>query len=230
MATPEEGYLWSDGSTEAKTFAWSIATAKLTITAKNISKVYGEDDPELTVNAVIIRFVDVREGRYYYDPVYWAVAKGIAVGTSETTFSPRLTATRAEVITFLWRMVGRPEPETTDCAFEDVPEVAYYRKAVLWAYENGITVGINRNTFGSNKICTREQFITFLWNVDGKPEPAITEIPFEDVKPGYSYKAILWAYENGITAGTSQNTFDRKAGCTRAQAVTFLYRYCESGN
>ncbi len=114
------------------------------------------------MTAVIIRFVDVPEGCYYYDPVYWAVAKGITAGTSETTFSPRRTATRAEVVTFLWRMVGSPEPETTECAFEDVPDGAYYRKAVLWAFENGITAGTSPNTFGRKAGCTRAQIVTFL--------------------------------------------------------------------
>ena len=111
--------------------------------------------------------------------------------------------------------------------FEDVPDDAYYRKAVLWATETRITAGINAERFGSDTVCTREQIITFLWKMAGKPEPSITENPFDDVKPGYSYKAILWAYENGITAGTSPSSFNRKAGCTRAQIVTFLHHYSE---
>ena len=173
------------------------------------------------------RFDDVTkpEEQYYFDPVYWAVEKGITAGTSDKLFSPEAPGTRAQVVTFLWRAAGEPEPTKTENPFADVKADAYYYKAVLWAVENGVTKGTSADKFSPDDTCTRAQIVTFLWRNDGKPEPAKTDNPFTDVTAdAYYYKAVLWAVENGVTKGTSADKFSPDDTCTRAQIVTFLYR------
>ena len=158
-------------------------------------------------------------------PIDWAVVNRITAGTSATTFSPKASCTRAQFVTFLWRTSGQPEPTTTENPFTDVKAKAYYYKAVLWAVEQGITSGTSATTFSPNEPCTRAQVVTFLWRMEGSPEPTQTENPFTDVKAkAYYYTAVLWAVEKGVTSGTSQTTFSPKGFCTRAQCVTFLYR------
>ena len=170
-------------------------------------------------------FVDVREGEYYYDAVLWAVENGITAGTSATTFSPDAGCTRAQVVTFLWRTAGQPEPASSGNPFTDVRAGEYYYKAVLWAVERGITNGTSATTFSPDDTCTRAQIVTFLWRFEGQTEPTSAANPFTDVQPSaYFGKAVLWAVENGITNGTSPTTFSPDDTCTRAQVVTFLYR------
>ena len=173
------------------------------------------------------RFDDVRDpSAWYFTPVYWAYnhEPRITAGTTPTTFGPSVTCTRAQIVTFLWHAAGDPEPILTESPFSDVQKPTdYYFKAVLWAYENGITQGLNATTFGVKQSCTRAQIVTFLWSFAGSPE-ADAENPFTDVKPGAYYrKAVLWAKENGVTSGTSPTTFSPGAPCTRAQCVTFLH-------
>ena len=172
------------------------------------------------------RFDDVTdESQYYFDPVYWAVDKGITTGTSAAKFSPDVGCTRAQVVTFLWRAAGEPEPETTENPFADVKENAYYYKAVLWAVEKGITKGTTATTFRPDQTCTRGQIVTFLWRYSDQPKTEKAENPFADVAAGEYYTdAVLWAVEKGITTGTTPTTFRPGATCTRAQIVTFLYR------
>ena len=174
----------------------------------------------------LFRFDDVQdESQYYFTPVYWAVDNGITTGTSPTTFSPNAGCTRAQVVTFLWRAAGKPEPTTSENPFEDVTSDAYYYKAVLWAVEKGITTGTSATTFRPDRTCTRGQIVTFLWRYNGQPEPENGNNPFADVPAGqYYYKAVQWAVENGITKGTSADKFSPDSTCTRAQIVTFLYR------
>ena len=170
-------------------------------------------------------FTDVTEDKYYYDAVLWAVQNGITAGTSDTTFSPKESCTRAQIVTFLYRAAGSPDVSAASCAFDDVSEDAYYRNAVLWAVENGITAGTGDTTFGPKDSCTRAQAVTFLYRYFGSPEVSAASCDFTDVSENaYYYKAVLWAVENGITAGTSSTTFGPKDTCTRAQIVTFLYR------
>ena len=172
-------------------------------------------------------FEDVKEGKYYYDAVLWAYYHDpqITGGTDETHFSPNKTCTREQIVTFLWKAKGAPEPTMTFNPFTDVKESKYYYKAVLWAVQNGITGGVGDGKFGVGQPCTREQAVTFLWKACGSPEPTTTENPFTDVKEGkYYYKAVLWAVENGITGGTSADKFGVGKTCTRAQIVTFLYK------
>ena len=170
-------------------------------------------------------FTDIRESAYYHDPVLWAVANNVTNGTSDSTFSPDEGCTRAQVVTFLWRAAGKPDPASSESPFSDVKEGAYYFNAVLWAVETGITNGTSDTTFSPDETCTRAQIVTFLWRYEEQPAPAGTSNPFADVKPSaYFGSAVLWAVETGITNGTSATTFDPEDTCTRAQVVTFLYR------
>ena len=172
-------------------------------------------------------FVDVQEGQYFYDAVLWAVnAKPqITTGTGKTTFSPNAACTRGQIVTFLWRAAGTPEPTLKVCPFKDVDEGAYYYKAVLWAVETGITTGTGKTAFRPNKTCTRAEAVTFLYRYAGSPGVQTGSCAFTDVTEGaYYYKAVLWAVETGITAGTTPSTFTPTKNCTRAEAVTFLYR------
>ena len=174
----------------------------------------------------VLRFDDVKDpAQYYYEPVYWAVDKSITTGTGAATFSPNAGCTRAQVVTFLWRAAGEPEPTKGDNPFQDVKPNAYYYKAVLWAVEKGITTGTSATTFRPDATCTRGQIVTFLWRYNDMPEPTKTDNPFADVKADqYYYKAVLWAVEKDITKGTSDTKFCPDSTCTRGQIVTFLYR------
>ena len=170
-------------------------------------------------------FVDVKETDYFYDAVLWAVGCGITKGTDATHFSPNAGCTRGQVVTFLWRAAGSPEPAGTENPFKDVKETDYFYDAVLWAVENGVTAGTTKTTFSPDSTCTRGQIVTFLWRADGSPSPKGSSNPFVDVKESdYFYAAVLWAVENGVTAGTGKTTFSPNDTCTRGQVVTFLYR------
>ena len=164
-------------------------------------------------------------GHYAHMPIDWALFNKITMGDSETTFGPNKVCTRGQIVTFLWRAAGNPEPTTTENPFSDVKQSDYFYKPVLWAVEHGITVGTDPGKFSPGATCTRAQIVTFLYRYEGEPAPTSTENPFRDVKTtDYFYNAVLWAVENTITIGTSSTTFSPGEGCTRAQVVTFLYR------
>ena len=171
-------------------------------------------------------FVDVEEGSVYEDAVYWALESGVTNGTDETHFSPYDPCSRAEAVTFLWRTAECPEPTISECPFEDVTDTeAYYYKAVLWAYENGITKGTSDTTFSPFETVTRAQMITFVYRMSGESAKA-GEIPFTDVDAdAYYAEAVMWAVSNGVTNGTAADTFSPNEECVRYQVVTFLYRY-----
>ena len=176
-------------------------------------------------NTGSFNFHDVSRLDYFYDAVKWAAENGIASGTGRYTFSPNAVCTRAQTVTFLWRAAGSPLPRYRVCPFTDVQPSDYYYNAVLWAVEQGITTGLNATTFGPDVTVTRGQVATFLYRAASAAKPS-TFNPFTDVKTtAYNYDAILWAYDNRITTGTSDTTFSPDAYCTRAQIVTFLYRY-----
>ncbi len=165
------------------------------------------------------------EDHWAHNAIDWAYFGGITSGTTPNTFSPEMTITRSQAVTFLWAAADKPEPESTENPFTDVTNSDYFYKPVLWARENGVTSGTGPNTFGPYEVCTRSQIVTFLWAAAGKPEPESTENPFQDVlETDYFYKAVLWARENGITSGTATDTFGSYDVCTRAQVVTFLYK------
>jgi len=170
-------------------------------------------------------FTDVSTSAYYYDAVQWLIAQGITEGKTETTFEPNSGCTRAQMVTFLWRAAGSPEPKSVDCQFTDVDMDSYYGKAILWAIENGITNGTSDTTFSPDKECSRAQMAAFLCRMaDG--EAANDESTFVDVKAdAYYAEAVQWAVEKGITNGTTATTFSPNVVCTRGQMVTFLYRF-----
>ena len=170
-------------------------------------------------------FVDVSESDYYYEPVLWAVDKGITNGTDATHFSPNDTCTRGQIVTFLWRAAGSPKPTSTTNPFTDVTSSDYYYNAVLWAVGKNITNGTSATTFGPNDGCTRGQVVTFLHRFENSPKPSSTTNPFVDVSSSeYYYTPVLWAVGKGITNGTDATHFSPDSTCTRGQIVTFLYR------
>lgn len=176
-----------------------------------------------------MNFIDVKTTDYFYDSVKWAVNKGVTTGTSSTTFSPYNPCKRAEIVTFLWRAAGSPEPTITRNPFKDVNAVTHssYYKAILWASQKGIAAGTSTTTFSPDQVCTRAQIVTFLYRYAGKPSGYYSN-PFKDVgatNEASYYNAILWASGKGITTGSSPTTFSPYASCNRAEAVTFLYRY-----
>ena len=171
-------------------------------------------------------FTDIPEGKWYTKEVLWALRKGITSGTTATQFSPNNGCTRAEVVSFLWRAAGCPEPQSTENPFTDVPEGKWYTKAVLWAAENKITSGTTPTTFSPKDTCTRGEIVAFMYRNAKSPEVQNVQNEFTDVPEGKWYTApVLWAAKQGVTSGLTPTTFAPNATCTRAQIVTFLYRY-----
>lgn len=222
--TPDAGYVLGDlgvtdknGKTLPLTkksdtqYTFTMPTGGATVKAS-----FGKDSAGQT------GFVDVKDGDYFYDAVRWAVEKGVTNGTDATHFSPDANCTRAQIVTFLWRAAGSPEPRGVS-GFVDVAEDSYYAKAVAWAVEQGITNGTDTTHFSPDASCTRAQSVTFLYRALGqKPggQAAFADVPAES----YYADAVAWAAEQGITNGTDATHFSPNAVCTRAQIVTFLYR------
>ena len=173
-------------------------------------------------NSMLNFFYDVPNGAYFYEAVKWAVENGITTGVGNDLFAPEQPCTRAQIVTFLWRAAGSPEPKAMS-SFTDVPANAYYAKAVAWAVENGITNGMTATMFAPDATCTRGQSVTFLYRALKGTASGSTN--FTDVKSDAFYAdAINWAVANNVTNGTSNTTFSPNADCTRAEIVTFLYR------
>ena len=174
-------------------------------------------------NSMLNFFMDVKAGDYFYDAVLWAAEKGITSGTDATHFSPNAACTRAQIVTFLWRAAGSPEPKGTG-SFADVPADSYYTKAVAWAVENGITGGTGDGKFSPDATCTRAQAVTFLYRTSGASAVS-GNAAFSDVATNAYYAAaVKWAEKNGVTGGIGGGLFGSGNDCTRAQIVTFLYR------
>lgn len=219
--TPDKGYAVAKVLVDGK----SVGSVK-SYTFKNVTK-------DHTIEAIFMKsngnpatgvFVDVAEGSYYEEAVDWAVKNGITTGTGNNYFTPDGICTRAQAVTFLWRVAGSPTPKTEAMPFEDVLDGSYYYEAVLWAVENGITVGTSATTFSPELTCSRAHIVTFLWRAANSPSVK-TDNPFTDVAgDAYYNDAVLWAVKHKITAGTTLSTFSPDEGCTRAQIVTFLYR------
>ena len=170
-------------------------------------------------------FVDVNQEDYYYDAVLWAVNNNITTGYDDTHFAPLENCNRAQVVTFLWRTMGKPEVKTTKNPFVDINEDDYFYQAVLWAYENKITTGKDKTHFAPNEYVTRSDFVTFMYRQKGEPDVNGIKNPFEDLKEDQYYtNAVLWAYENGITSGKDKTHFAPFDICIRGDVVTFLYR------
>ena len=224
-ATPDKGYvlesltvLDKDGKALALPdkgsgkYTFVMPAGKVTVKA-----VFMDD------NTMLNFFTDVHAEDYYYDAVLWAAQKGITGGMSDTLFAPNAACTRAQIVTFLWRAAGSPEPKQLS-TFGDVPADAYYAKEVAWAVENGITDGTSDTTFAPGTICTRAHGVTFLSRA-AKANTASGNSNFADVDANAYYaSAVKWAVDNGITNGISSSLFGPDSSCTRAQIVTFLYR------
>ena len=225
-ATPASGSEYS--KTWSGNFSWNLDGTGLTdpdgyadmSAAEILADLFGDAETQPSQKG----FNDVKPGDYFYDAVNWAVEKGITTGTSATTFSPNASCTRAQIVTFLWRASGSPEPKTASNPFTDVAANAYYCKAVLWAVENGITTGTSATTFSPGAPCTRAQGVTFLWRANGR-KAASAAASFTDVaSDAYYAPAVAWAAEQNVTGGVGNGLFSPDTTCTRAQNVSMLYR------
>ena len=225
-ATPATGTEYKE--TWSGNFSWNLNSSGLTdpdgyadmSAAEILADLFGDAKTQPSQKG----FNDVKSGDYFYDAVNWAVEKGITTGTSATTFSPNASCTRAQIVTFLWRASGSPEPKTASNSFTDVAANAYYRKAVLWAVENGITTGTSATTFSPGAPCTRAQGVTFLWRANGS-KAASAAASFTDVASDAFYApAVAWAAEQNVTGGVGNGLFSPDTTCTRAQIVSMLYR------
>ena len=184
---------------------------------------------KVEINAAFVKevetspFSDVSTSAYYYEAVKWAQEKGITGGIGNGLFGPNQPCTRAQIVTFLWRAAGSPEPKSMS-SFSDVSADSYYAKAVAWAVENGITTGTGDGKFSPDATCTREQAVAFLYRASGSPAVSGGSA-FSDVAANAYYAdAVAWAEKNGVTGGIGGGLFGSGNTCTRAQIVTFLYR------
>lgn len=225
-ATPASSSEYS--KTWSGNFSWNLDGTGLTdpdgyadmSAAEILADLFGDAETQPSQKG----FNDVKPGDYFYDAVNWAVEKGITTGTRATTFSPNASCTRAQIVTFLWRASGSPEPKTASNPFTDVAANAYCCKAVLWAVENGITTGTSATTFSPNAPCTRAQGVTFLWRANGS-KAASAAASFTDVaSDAYYAPAVAWAAEQNVTGGVGNGLFSPDTTCTRAQIVSMLYR------
>ena len=225
-ATPATGTEYKE--TWSGNFSWNLNSSGLTdpdgyadmSAAEILADLFGDAETQPSQKG----FNDVKPGDYFYDAVNWAVEKGITTGTSATTFSPNASCTRAQIVTFLWRASGSPEPKTASNPFTDVAANAYCCKAVLWAVENGITTGTSATTFSPDAPCTRAQGVTFLWRANGS-KAASAAASFTDVASDAFYApAVAWAAEQNVTGGVGNGLFSPDTTCTRAQNVSMLYR------
>lgn len=202
------------------------ATAKKDGTKTRTCKICGATDTVVAAGTKLKNpFGDVKASDYYYEPVLWAVKNSVTSGLSKTEFGPSDYCTRGQVVTFLWRAAGCPTVKNNKNPFVDVKSSQFYYKAVLWAVEQGITSGTSNTTFEPNATCSRGQIVAFLYRFAGSPKVS-TSNPFTDVSSKqYFYKPVLWAVKNGITSGVDKTSFAPDETCTRAQVVSFLYRY-----
>ena len=174
-------------------------------------------------NSLLSFFYDVPNDAYYYEAVKWAVKNGITDGIGNSLFGPDLPCTRAQIVTFLWRAAGSPEPKSTAAGMTDVVSGSYYEKAVAWAIENGITTGTTTSTFSPDATCTRAQAVTFLaraLNAKAEGKAEFSDVPADS----YFAEAVAWAASNGVTEGVGNGLFAPDNNCTRGQIVTFLWR------
>ncbi|MBO4579083.1 MAG: S-layer homology domain-containing protein [Clostridiales bacterium] len=212
---------------------------KLPVLPTNILQALDKNDPEpfakaypqythrIKVNLTVVYKDVLDENDFWYKPTYALSAKGVVKGyDNQTKFKPANDCTRAQMVTFLWRLAGSPAPKSGTCNFSDVKKDDYYYKAVIWAVEQGITTGVSKTEFAPSKVCTRAQTVTFLWRMAGKPSVGTAKNPFSDVNSkDYFYNAVIWASSQKIVAGYSDGTFRPQGKCLRRQMVTFLYKF-----
>ena len=217
--------------------SWKSSDSKIAKVDKN-GKVLGKMAGTVTVTAtaagksakcvVTVLYKDVTNSKdFWYEPANIMTSKGIVKGyENQTMFRPSNVCTRAQMVTFIWRLKGGPDPKANSCKFSDVNKSDYFYKACIWGNEKGIVEGYKDGTFGPKIVCARRHAVTFLWRLANKPKPVSTKNKFKDVKKtDYFYQATLWASENKILAGYSDGTFRPNGGCLRRQMVTFLYKY-----
>ncbi|MBU5434423.1 S-layer homology domain-containing protein [Pseudoflavonifractor sp. MSJ-37] len=192
-------------------YTFTMPAGKVTVKGSFV-----EEDPEQI-------FADVPVDAYYYEAVKWAVEKDITGGIGNGLFAPKLNCTRAQIVTFLWRAAGSPEPKSAN-SFADVSADSYYAKAVAWAVENGITGGTGNGKFSPNATCTREQAVVFLYRASSSPAVSGGSAFSDVAASAYYADAVAWAEKNGVTGGIGGGLFGSGSDCTRAQIVTFLYR------
>ena len=225
LAAPFSGATWKSSNKSLATVdEYGRVTGKqagmVTITATSGSS---------TAKAKVqVLYKDVtKSSDFWYSPTYYLTNKGVVKGyDKQTKFKPANDCTRAQMVTFLWRLNGSPKPKTSKNPFKDVKSSDYFYKAVLWAVEKGITTGTSKTTFSPSKVCTRAQTVTFLYRMAGSPSVGSAKNPFSDVKKAdYYYKAVIWASKKKIVAGYDDGTFKPQGKCLRRQMVTFLYKY-----
>ncbi|MBO4604365.1 MAG: S-layer homology domain-containing protein, partial [Clostridiales bacterium] len=217
--------------------AWKSSNSKIASVDSN-GKITAKQAGKVTITAsaagvsatctVQVLFKDVvNEKDFWFTPTYYLVNKGVVKGyDNQTLFKPTNDCSRAQMITFLWRLQGEPAPKSSTNKFKDVKSSDYFYKASIWAVEQGITTVPSDKKFNPQGICTRAQTVTFLWRMAGKPEPKKGINKFSDIKSSdYFYKATLWANEMKIVSGYDDGTFKPQGNCTRRQMVTFLYKY-----
>lgn len=189
-------------------------------TCQGIIEIKSADKSDSSASKTDLPFTDIAASSYCHDAVKWAVEKNITAGTTSTTFSPNTTCTQGQILTFLWRANGSPKSAIKN-PYSDVTESNYYYNAALWAYEKGI---VSSTVLNAATQCTRSQTMSYFWKLAGKPS-ATQSSSFTDVAKDSDYsKAVDWAVEKGITAGTTATTFNPESTCTRGQIVTFMYR------
>lgn len=215
-------YIKDDGSIEVKGGKYNFETKAFVFETEHLSRYILVNTEEVSL------FADVDLNAYYAEAVNWAAEKGIAGGIGNNMFAPEEGCTRAQIVSFLWRAAGSPEPKNAANIFTDVNSNEYYYKAVLWAVENGITSGTGEDKFSPNEACTRAQAVCFIYryavsNGNGFTGAWMYNLPFTDVEQ-WCFEAVAWCYKEGITGGTSEDKFSPNEPCTRAQIVSFLYR------
>ncbi|MBR5944269.1 MAG: S-layer homology domain-containing protein, partial [Lachnospiraceae bacterium] len=217
--------------------SWKSSDSKIAAVDSN-GKVTAKQAGVVTITAsaagksktctIQVLFKDVTNSKdFWYAPTYSLVNKDVVKGyDKQTLFKPANECTRAQMVTFIWRLKGSPTPKAKTCKFSDVKNTDYFYKACIWGNENHIVEGYKNGTFGPQIVCARKHAVTFLWRLAKQPEPKSKTNKFKDVKKSdYYYKATLWASEMKILAGYSDGTFRPDGDCLRRQMVTFLYKY-----